>query len=180
MWTLEMWNFLFKDSTWKCSFWTFFVKMWVGPQMWTLEMWNFLFKDSTWKCSFWRFFVKMWVGSQMWTLADWNFLSKNSTRKWKKPSIYILRLVHSIPGLYIIHLYSYTYTYAYTCIVFEFGMLGSNFEGHKPIWHVHCFFLKVQVPNVRKALLESVRFEHVSSNSWVGAKVSKWAVLYSM
>ena len=120
--------------------------------MWTLEMWNFLFKDSTWKCSFWRFFVKMWVGSQMWTLADWNFLSKNSTRKWKKPSIYILRLVHSIPGLYIIHLYSYTYTYAYTGIVFEFGMLGSNFEGHKPIWHVRCFFLKVQVPNVRKTL----------------------------
>ena len=76
MWTLEMWNFLFKDSTWKCSFWTFFIKLWVGPQMWTLADWNFLFKDSTWKCSFWTFFIKLWVGPQMWTLADWNFLFK--------------------------------------------------------------------------------------------------------
>ena len=42
MWTLEMWNFLFKDSTWKCSFWTFFIKLWVGPQMWTLSGLKFL------------------------------------------------------------------------------------------------------------------------------------------
>ena len=81
MWTLEEWNVLKKESSRKCSCWTFFVKLWVGPQMWTSEVWVFLFKDSTWKCSFLTFFVKLWVGPQMWTLEVWSFLFKDST--WK-------------------------------------------------------------------------------------------------
>ena len=154
--------FLFKDSTWKCSFWTFFIKLWVGPQMWILADWNFLFKDSTWKCSFWTFFIKLWVGPQMWILADWNFLFKDSTWKcsfwtcfiklWVGPQMWASEewnffikysawkcsfwtFFHQILGRTSMGTSSYTSPYSWYT-------LGSNFEFYKLFRHVHGVFDK--------------------------------------
>ena len=157
MWILDGWIFLFKDSTWKCSFWTFFIKLWVVPQMWILDGWIFLFKDSTWKCSFWTCFIKLWVGPQMWTSEVWIFLFKDSTWKCSFWTFFIKLWV--VPQMWILDGWIFLFEDStWKCSFWTFFIKSSEYFGPQNNGHILYFTVLISESNVVRMLGSNFEF----------------------